>query len=141
MAKEVLLGKEVRLYVGTILVGCARKISIERTAAELETNCQGSGEEMTFKPGKKTTKFTIEGLAKIYDNTEETTNVSIVDFYEAINNNTEMTINYTSETVGEPKRTIVGYLTSVKEDASDTELSTYSAAGRGNSFTLGTKAA
>ncbi|WP_460471885.1 hypothetical protein [Emticicia fontis] len=136
-----MLGKEVRLYLGTILVGCARKISVERTAAELETNCQGSGDEMTFKPGKKSTKFSLEGLAKVYDNTEETTNVSVVDLFTAINNDTEVTINYTSETVGEPKYTIVGYLTSVKEDASDTELATYSASGRGNSFTLGVKAA
>lgn len=133
--KDVILGKEITVMVGTIPVSCADSISLDITAAELSTLCIGSGDIETFRPGKKTIKGTIKGLTKLVTTLEAPTNFTFDDFVDGILDDTLLTIHFTSTVTGEIRYTLSAYSTSFKIDASVSDVSKYDVSFRANSIT------
>ena len=99
MPKATMLGSEIDIFVGTIAVACADEISLDISSDMLSTLCAGSGDIKTARPGKKTIKGTLKGLAYVYTTTEEATNVGYFDWLDAILGNTLLTIAFKTNTL------------------------------------------
>lgn len=135
MAKLPVLGNEVVFLVGTIPVSCAEEISLDITIAELAASCVGSGGIEVFRPGKKTIKGSVKGIAKIFTSVEASTNFSFEDWVDGIMDDTELTIVFKGTATGEFIYTLTGYTTSFKISANHNDISKYDASFRLNTLT------
>jgi hypothetical protein len=104
----------------------------------LSTLCAGSGDIKTARPGKKTIKGTLKGLAYVYTTTEEATNVGYFDWLDAILGNTLLTIAFKTKTVGDRILTGTAYASSFKLTASVSDNSKYDASFEFQTFTTNT---
>lgn len=136
--RPTMLGDEIDIFVGTVLVACADEISLDISADMLSTLCAGSGDIKTMKPGKKTIKGTIKGIAKVYSSAEEAANVGYFDWIDAIMNNTLLTIAYKTKEVGDRIITGTAYASSFKMTVSAADTSKYDASFEFQTLTTNT---
>jgi len=134
MAKTIIMGQNVNVYLGSVMVGCARKIDITVKADKINTTCAGTENVKTGTPGKKEISWSIEGLYRQFDNTEEATNVSVEDWYDGLMADTEVTIKYKTAATGDKTYTLVGYAENWKISGSDGAETTFNVDGWANSI-------
>jgi hypothetical protein len=120
-----LLGRDIDLYVGSTIVGCADEIGLDITADMLSTLCAGSGDIKTSVPGRMSIKASLKGLAKVYSSAEESANVGYFDQIDAIIARTLVTMSFKTKTVGDRIIVITAYTSSFKMTSSATDNSKY----------------
>jgi len=138
MPRPTMLGTEIDIFVGTLAVACADEISLDISSDMLSTLCAGSGDIKTARPGKKTIKGTLKGLAYVYTTAEEALNVGYFDWLDAILGNTLLTIAFKTKTVGDRILTGTAYASSFKLTASVSDNSKYDASFEFQTFTTNT---
>lgn len=133
-----LLGREINLFVGSTVVGCADEISLDITADMLSTLCAGSGDIKTSVPGRMSIKAGLKGLAKVYSSAEESANVGYFDQIDAIVGRTLLTMSFKTATTGDRIIVITAYTSSFKFTASATDNSKYDCSFEVQSMTTNT---
>jgi len=136
---QTILGTSVRVYIGTILWGCAQSIKITGKVKKLEANCQGSGTTDVAFPGNDSWTFSVNGLYRQYDSTDETTNISVKDQIGSVQNKTEVTIKAEATATGGDVITGVGYFDSLDLDMPFNEIAKFASGGWFNSLVLSAK--
>lgn len=126
MAGTTIAGNKVRLYVGTIMVGCATSASLSLTKEMLDAACKASGDWSESTPGMKSWTASLEGVYKQYDTTEETTNTSVLDFFTLFNDDTKLTIKFGTDVTGDTRFSGECYITDLEITGADGENATYS---------------
>ena len=112
MAQRVIAGKDVFLYVGTILVGCATDVSLSVNAESIDAACKSSGGWAESTPGTKSWGGSIGGIYKIYTTPDDATNYSAEDLFDAIDAGTALTIKFGTAGTGDTQYTGTAYVTS-----------------------------
>lgn len=131
MAVTVISGKDVFLYIGSVLIGCATDVSINVSSEFVDASCKSSAGWNEGKPGMKSWTFSVSGIKRIYTDPDDDTNYSSEQLFAAITAGTLLTIKYGTSTTGHTQYTGTGYLTSWEESAGTDGAATYSAEGTG----------
>lgn len=137
---QTILGTSVRVYIGSVLWGCAQSIKITAKVKKLDAQCQGTGTTDVAYPGNIGYTFSVNGLYRQFDSTDESTNISVKDQITSIQANTEVTIKAESVATGGDVLTGVGYFDSLDLDMPYNEISKFASGGWLNSLTLSAKA-
>jgi hypothetical protein len=136
--KELILGDNCNIYLGTILIGCAKKIKVSTKYAKLDATCIGTGNTKKFLPGKEEITFSLDGISKQYSSADAATNVGVKNWFQAGKNKTLVTLVFRGTETGDDRYTIVGYTEGVDMEQSDGEIGTYSTSGWANSLVIDT---
>lgn len=129
------MSKNARFYIGTVVVGCATDFKLTIKADKLSTVCQGSGDVKTSTPGMIEYTWECSGLTRQFDDTEETTNISILDWIDSINAGTVLTVKFEGTTTGDATHSLNAYVENISMTHKVNEVGTYQASGWGNSYT------
>lgn len=141
VTKEFVLGSNCNIYLGAILIGCARKVKVSTKYAKLDASCTGSGNTKKYVPGKEDITFSLDGITKQYSAADASTNIGVKNWFQAGKNKTEITLKFRGTEDGDDLYTLVGYTEGVDMEQTDGEIGTYATSGWGNSFTIETYAA
>ena len=80
MAVKIIKGKQVTVWLGTILVGCADSVSLSVSVGEDKTNCRAAsatGSRVnTFTPGNIDITGSVSGITRQASGTDAATNVT-----------------------------------------------------------------
>lgn len=134
------LAKNIRIYRGTVLVGCCDGGDETVTVEEIGTKCVGSNGINTRDPGDVSFDLSLKGIYTTYTSPDAATNVSADQFWADAVAGTEVTIVYGGANTGDAITTYVGYVKSVKKGHSIGAMSTYDVSAWANSCTQGTRA-
>jgi TP901-1 family phage major tail protein len=127
MGVRVIAGKDVFLYIGTILVGCATDVSISVNAESIDAACKSSGGWGESTPGTKTWSASISGIYRVYTDPDDDTNYSAIQLFDALDAGTLLTIKFGTATTGDTQFTGTGYVTSWEFTGGIDGAATYSA--------------
>lgn len=125
MAQRIIAGKDVFLYKGTIIVGCATSASLTCNAELLEAACKSSGGWGESVAGTKTWSMSLEGVYKIYDGADVATNVSVTDWWTNLNNDETVSVKFGTATTGDMVWSGTAFVTSWELTGADA-AATYS---------------
>ena len=131
MTQGEIAGKDIFLYIGNILVGCAMEASINIDVEMLEAACKGFNSWKKVKPGQKSWSISLRGIYRLYDATESLTNFGVVDLFDAIVGDEMLTIKFGTAVTGDTQFTGDVYLNNWAVEASAEDWGYYSAAATG----------
>jgi hypothetical protein len=137
---QTIMGTSVRVYIGSVLWGCATSIKITAKVKKLDVNCQGSGTTDIAFPGNLSYTFSVSGLYRQFDSSDEATNISVKDQITSVQAGTEVTIKAESVATGGDVLTGVGYFDSLDLDMPYNEVAKFASGGWLNSLVLSAKA-
>lgn len=130
---ERMLGENAYVYVmqgsTPVLIACATKLSFDVNVSKETFLCQGSEGITGAKPGAKEYSFQIEGLNRKFSSSEEATNFGFDDFFDTINDGTEVTIKFEDSSAPGSIYTGVGHLQNLNTALEVMKNSTYSTSG------------
>jgi len=133
-----ILGTNVFIYDDTVLIACAKSITINSTRKEIDVTCSGSGDIEQGLVGKQKVTWDIDMLDRqLSTSAEDTANVTTYDFITKYEGKTELTLvlkDSTTLTAGEETYTGIGYITSIKLSAVDDSAESFTCSGFFNSF-------
>lgn len=127
MAIRQIAGKDVFIYIGSVLVGCVQETSISVDSEMLAASCKSSLGWAESTPGEKSWSASLNGVFRIYTDPDDDTNYSAIQLFDAIVAGTKLTIKFGTTTTGDTQFSGDGYLGSWELTGSNGDVSTYSA--------------
>ncbi len=115
MAVTPIQGRNLGIYVGTILIGCSTSISLETTAEELLSSCKATGPWKSREYGTLDWSASADGVIRIATDADATTNVTSENLRDLQIARTKVTIKFEVEGEGNPTRSGTAIITSVSE--------------------------
>lgn len=133
------LEKNIRLYKGTVLIGCCDGADETVTIEEIPTRCVGSNGVITADPGDAKYDLSLKGIYTRYTSPDAATNVSADQFWADAVAGTEISIIVGGAASGDTIKTYVAYIKTVKINHAIGSMSTYDITAWANSCVQSTR--
>lgn len=135
---NVIMGKNVDVYIDSILVACATDFSVTGTKKEIDATCSGSGDVEQAEVGKTKWTFDTSTLWRLSTGSDVSTNITAYELMTKFNAGSEVTIVFKDRTLSAEDviYTGVGQFTNVKLSGVVDSIEKFTASGFFNSFVM-----
>lgn len=137
--ENIILGKNVNVFIDGVLVGCATDFSVSGSAKEINTTCAGSGDVEQKEVGRKSYTWDTSSLWRQTTNvgtSDIATNVTAYEMFTKFQNGASFTVVFKDSTLssGDIVYTGIGYATSVKYQGTVDSVEKFTCSGFFNEF-------
>lgn len=116
---RLITGKDLALYVGAIMIGCADEVSVSREVEMNTATCKASNGWAESAPGTKSWSASASGVVKYYSTADEATNVGVADLKSLWRAGTKVTLKFTTNVAGDEGESGDAYIASIEETAGE----------------------